>query len=158
MTRLLIRGEVLVAAEAGRLERADAVAVADGRVVAVGTYDDARSVAGADTREIDVRGSAVVPGLHDFHIHLVGLARTRAGVVLDDAADGSEVKPHRGSVVWNPFRKRWISIWADGPVGLTRKLFRPLRSFVLLSFYEYPPVKHAMNSQRTPSGAVGTPR
>ena len=29
------------------------------------------------------------------------------------AEDGSEVKAHRGSVVWNPFRKRWITIYTQ---------------------------------------------
>jgi hypothetical protein len=29
------------------------------------------------------------------------------------AEDGSEVKPHRGSVVWSPFRKRWIAIFTQ---------------------------------------------
>ena len=29
------------------------------------------------------------------------------------AEDGSEVKPHRGSVVWSPFRKRWITIYTQ---------------------------------------------
>jgi hypothetical protein len=29
------------------------------------------------------------------------------------ADDDSEVKPHRGSVAWNPFRKRWVSIFTQ---------------------------------------------
>lgn len=29
------------------------------------------------------------------------------------AADGSELKPHRGSIAWNAFRKRWISIFTQ---------------------------------------------
>jgi len=29
------------------------------------------------------------------------------------AADDSEVKPHRGSIAWNPFRKRWITIFTQ---------------------------------------------
>jgi hypothetical protein len=29
------------------------------------------------------------------------------------ADDGSEVKPHRGSVAWNPFRKRWVTIFTQ---------------------------------------------
>jgi len=91
MTRMIIRGDVLVAAEDGRIQRAGAVAIADGRVVAVGAHDDVLVAADRGFREIDVRGSAVVPGLHDFHVHLVALARTRAGVVLDDATDGAEV-------------------------------------------------------------------
>ena len=27
------------------------------------------------------------------------------------ASDGSEVRPHRGAVVWNPYRKRWITVF-----------------------------------------------
>ncbi len=29
------------------------------------------------------------------------------------AGDGSEVKPHRGSIVWSPFRKRWIAVFTQ---------------------------------------------
>ena len=29
------------------------------------------------------------------------------------ADDGSEVKPHRGSVTWNPFRNRWVTIFTQ---------------------------------------------
>jgi len=43
----------------------------------------------AGSEIIDARESAVIPGLHDFHIHLVGLARARDRIVLDDAADGA---------------------------------------------------------------------
>jgi hypothetical protein len=32
---------------------------------------------------------------------------------LRSAEDDSEVIPHRGSVTWNPFRKRWISIFTQ---------------------------------------------
>jgi predicted amidohydrolase YtcJ len=36
-------------------------------------------------RIIDAGPHAVVPGLHDFHLHLVGMARSRRAVTLDDA-------------------------------------------------------------------------
>ena len=88
---LVVRGEVLVAAAGGAIERAEAVAIGGGRVVAAGRDDAVRALAGASTRTVDARGSAVVPGLHDFHVHLVGMARARAGIDLDDAADGDEV-------------------------------------------------------------------
>jgi hypothetical protein len=29
------------------------------------------------------------------------------------AQDGSEVKPHRGSIAWNPFRKKWVAIFTQ---------------------------------------------
>jgi hypothetical protein len=87
----VITGQVLVAAVPGAPERAEAVGIADGRVVAVGTREEVVGAALPGTKVIDAGDAAVIPGLHDFHIHLVGLARTRSGVLLDDAADGAEV-------------------------------------------------------------------
>ncbi|MCW1921666.1 hypothetical protein OKA05_03820 [Luteolibacter arcticus] len=29
------------------------------------------------------------------------------------AEDGAEMKPHRGSVTWNPFRKRWVTVFTQ---------------------------------------------
>lgn len=29
------------------------------------------------------------------------------------AEDGSEIKPHRGSIAWNPFRRRWIAVFTQ---------------------------------------------
>jgi predicted amidohydrolase YtcJ len=88
---LIVVGDILVAAVPGAPERAEAVGVAGGRVVAVGTRRDVAAAAAAGARVVDATGSAVIPGLHDFHIHLVGLARTRSGVLLDDAPDGAAV-------------------------------------------------------------------
>ena len=31
--------------------------------------------------------------------------------MLKSAADGSDVKLHSGSIAWNPFRKRWVTIF-----------------------------------------------
>jgi predicted amidohydrolase YtcJ len=89
--RLVIRGQVVLAARPSGLETAEAIAIADGRVLAAGSWDDVRRSAGAATRVLDVRDAAVVPGLHDFHIHLVGLARSRLAVRLDGARDAAEV-------------------------------------------------------------------
>ena len=46
-----------------------AVAVADGRIVAVGTDDEVLSQASAATKRIDLRGRRVIPGLNDSHMH-----------------------------------------------------------------------------------------
>jgi predicted amidohydrolase YtcJ len=88
---LVITGQVLVAAEPDAPERAEAVGIAGGRVLAVGPRADVLGAAAPGARVIDAGEAAVIPGLHDFHIHLVGLARTRSGVLLDDAADAAEV-------------------------------------------------------------------
>ena len=65
--------------------------MANGRVVAVGMRAEVLDAARPGARVVDAGGAAVIPGLHDFHIHLVGLARTRSGVLLDDAPDGAAV-------------------------------------------------------------------
>jgi predicted amidohydrolase YtcJ len=48
-------------------------------------------VAAPGARVVDAGEAAVIPGLHDFHVHLVTLARGRAAIGLEDAADGVEV-------------------------------------------------------------------
>jgi hypothetical protein len=88
---LVLRGEVVLSAGSRGLELADAIAIADGRVVAAGSWEDVSNAAPTGARVLDVRPSVIVPGIHDFHIHLVGLARSRQAVLLDDAADGAEV-------------------------------------------------------------------
>lgn len=88
---LVVLGQVVLAAHADRLETAEAIAIAGGRVVAAGPREDVLAAGGSGARVVDVRDRAVIPGLHDFHIHLVGLARARRDVSLDGAADLQEV-------------------------------------------------------------------
>ena len=51
---------------------AEAMAVRDGRIQAVGDDADIRALAGPDTQVVDIAGKAVVPGLADNHLHRVG--------------------------------------------------------------------------------------
>jgi predicted amidohydrolase YtcJ len=51
---------------------ARAVAVREGRIAAVGSDDDARSIAGPRTEVIDLDGKMLVPGFQDAHVHPVG--------------------------------------------------------------------------------------
>ena len=50
---------------------ASAVAVKDGRFVAVGDDAEVMALAGASTRRIDLKGRGVLPGLFDNHTHVV---------------------------------------------------------------------------------------
>lgn len=49
---------------------ASAIAVRDGRIVAVGTSHDVAAAAGPATRRIDLAGRTVIPGLFDAHPHV----------------------------------------------------------------------------------------
>jgi predicted amidohydrolase YtcJ len=58
-----------------RRSRAEAVAVRDGRIVAVGSDEEIRGLAGRRTEVTDLRGAMLLPGFHDSHIHiLIGVA------------------------------------------------------------------------------------
>ncbi|HSK95377.1 MAG TPA: amidohydrolase, partial [Euzebyales bacterium] len=73
-------GAIFQGTDAGGAPRfAEALAVADGRVVAVGTRQDVEAFAGPSTVAVDLDGRVVVPGLHDSHLHLV-----RAGLTWTD--------------------------------------------------------------------------
>ena len=50
--------------------RAQAVAVRDRRIVAVGSNDDIRKLKGAHTQAVDLGGHFVMPGFNDAHVHL----------------------------------------------------------------------------------------
>jgi predicted amidohydrolase YtcJ len=49
--------------------RAQAVAIAGGRFLVVGSNDDVRNMAKAGTRQVDLGGKTVVPGFIDAHTH-----------------------------------------------------------------------------------------
>ncbi|QXI26017.1 amidohydrolase [Pseudomonas vanderleydeniana] len=51
--------------------RASAVAIREGRFVAVGTDAEAMALRGSDTQLIDLKGRCVIPGLNDSHLHLI---------------------------------------------------------------------------------------
>jgi predicted amidohydrolase YtcJ len=52
---------------------AEALAVKDGKVLAVGTVDEVGRFHGPDTEVVDLAGRSVVPGLQDSHIHFLSL-------------------------------------------------------------------------------------
>ncbi|MHB1502170.1 MAG: amidohydrolase [Candidatus Dormibacteria bacterium] len=58
---------------------AEAVAIRDGRIVAVGPDDEVRSMVGPHTSVIALAGRMVVPGFQDSHVHVLsgGLSRLR---------------------------------------------------------------------------------
>ena len=62
---------------------AEAVVVADGRIVMVGDYDEAEALSDSETRWIDLDGKTLLPGFFDSHSHVTGVG-TRLALV--DAA------------------------------------------------------------------------
>lgn len=48
----------------------EAIAVKNGFIIARGTTDEMRSLAGDTTQEIDLGGKVMLPGIHDAHVHI----------------------------------------------------------------------------------------
>jgi len=51
---------------------AQAIAIAGGKILAVGSNAEIRRLAGSSTKQLDLHGKTVIPGLTDNHLHGVG--------------------------------------------------------------------------------------
>lgn len=72
------------------LPHADAIAIREGRIVAVGNKEDMGVLTGT-VRRIDAGGRAVIPGLIDAHIHFLDYSRSLAKIELDGVTSKEEV-------------------------------------------------------------------
>ena len=69
---ILYHGKIVTVDD--RFSLAEALAVRGDRIVAVGANEAVRGLAGPRTRQIDLGGKTVLPGLIDSHLHLMSSA------------------------------------------------------------------------------------
>jgi predicted amidohydrolase YtcJ len=62
---------------------AQAVAIKDGKVIAVGKDEDIKELAGKNTKVLDLKGKTVLPGINDTHIHAVAYWGTRPPLAVE---------------------------------------------------------------------------
>jgi predicted amidohydrolase YtcJ len=82
---VLTNGKIITVDE--RFSIAQAVAIRGDRIVATGTNQEIGQLAGTNTRRIDLKGKAVIPGLIDNHMHLLRAASTWAKELRFDGVD-----------------------------------------------------------------------
>jgi len=82
---ILTNGRIITVDE--RFTIAQAVALKGERFVAVGTNQEIAGLAGPNTKKIDLRGRAVVPGMIDNHMHLMRGGETWTEEVRLDGID-----------------------------------------------------------------------
>lgn len=78
---ILVNGKILTVDK--RFSEVEAVAIADGRFLAVGNTRDVMRFKAAGTEVIDLKGKRVLPGINDAHIHLLSFGLSRPPFVLD---------------------------------------------------------------------------
>ncbi len=89
--------------------RAEAVAVHGNRVVAVGTSEEVRRLAGARTRVIDAGGALVLPGFNDAHVHFLSGGFQLSSVDLRDAATPREFAERIRRFAEKLPKGRWVT-------------------------------------------------
>ncbi len=67
---IVVNARILTMDEAN--PRAEAIALAGGRILAVGTEGDVRALQGPQTQVVDAGGASVLPGFIESHIHMFG--------------------------------------------------------------------------------------
>ena len=108
--------------------RAEAVAIRDGRFVAVGTNEEVLALAGEGTRTLDLQGHFVLPGFNDNHTHFASAARFLEFNIMKTATQEEFVEKVRDVVQRLP-EGEWIlggfwgayDAWAEGSAGGERR-------------------------------------
>lgn len=72
------------------MSKAQAVAIADGKILAVGANTEIDQWVGANTQVLDLEGKTVVPGFIDSHYHFMGVGRRAFVLNLDGTKSMTE--------------------------------------------------------------------
>lgn len=90
------------------LPLAEAVAVLEDRIVAVGSNSDLEVWRGPHTKIIDAGGKLLLPGFNDAHLHFVGGGMDLDGIELKDAASSEEFAKRIGERAKTTPKGQWI--------------------------------------------------
>ena len=98
-----------------------AVAIENGVITAVGTSAEVSGLAGDETQVLDAQGGAVLPGLHDLHVHSIGGGMTQTACGFSRAASPDEIRQAVSGCVAQRADGEWIqggswiaNVFADG--------------------------------------------
>jgi predicted amidohydrolase YtcJ len=101
--------------------RAQAMAIRDGRILAVGTNDAIRKLKGARTQVVDLGGHFVMPGFNDAHVHLEEAALELLSVDLRGTRSLQEMQQRIAVSAKTAASGEWLvgggwdqTLWPDG--------------------------------------------
>src|SRR5690606_30362909 len=74
--KIFINGNIITVDDKNAIM--EAVAIKDGKILAVGKTTEVNKHKGQNTLVIDLKGKAMIPGFIDGHSHFMGLGRSRS--------------------------------------------------------------------------------
>jgi hypothetical protein len=92
----------------GEQPKAEAVAIQNERIVAVGSNKEIRKYIGKETKIIDARGGTIVPGFVDCHVHMTGFGWSLQSLDLRNARSIKELQQKLQEYVERNREKNWI--------------------------------------------------
>jgi predicted amidohydrolase YtcJ len=87
---------------------AEAIAIRQGRVLAVGTREEVTLAAGLDADTVDLGGAAVIPGLIDPHNHLMATGQLLSELALYDVRSIGEIQDRLREAVDSVEPGTWV--------------------------------------------------
>jgi predicted amidohydrolase YtcJ len=104
---LVLRGGKVVTVDESNPE-AEAIAVRDDTIVAVGTNDEIEPYVGAPTEVIELDGKLAIPGLIEGHGHFMGVGRAKMQLDLMDTKNWDEILAAVADAVEKADPGEWI--------------------------------------------------
>jgi predicted amidohydrolase YtcJ len=106
-----------------RFSTASALAIRNGRFVAVRSNEDVSAYIGTNTRVLDGRGRTVIPGFIDTHVHALGVAEAEAAQPFKNLRSISELRAWIRAEAERRPRDAWIWTPRVYPARLTDRRF-----------------------------------
>jgi len=117
---IFVNGEVVTVNP--RDDVAQAAAVRDNEICAVGTTEEVSQLAGPKTRVIDLQGNSLLPGFIDSHLHMLLYGTNQLGVdCKNDIGSVGGIKDRLAERARNTPEEEWVRGWGYNDTKLAEE-------------------------------------
>ncbi len=107
LAETIIFGGNIYTAEASN-PKVEAIAIKDGKILAVGKLVDIEKLAGENTKKIDLKGKTLIPGFIESHAHLLALGKQQSQLDLSKVKNYEELLDMVAEAAKNTAKGEWI--------------------------------------------------